>query len=144
MWNQPLSFDPADGRIDEGIVLFNQREFFACHDVFEDFWSEIAGPDRVFFQGLIHAAVCLFHFEGDNLAGARKMYSSFRMYVGDFAPVFVGIDVERLLSDMEFCFRELAAVQSGYPTGLKLQAERIPAIHRQWPEPVSARQEPSE
>ena len=28
-----------DSRIDEGISLFNAAEYFACHDVLEDFWG---------------------------------------------------------------------------------------------------------
>lgn len=142
MWNQPLSFNPDDARIDAGIDLFNRQEFFPCHDVFEDLWSEIVGPDRIFFQGLIHAAVCLYHFEGDNLTGARKMYSSFRSYISEFEPVFVGIEAARLALDMEFCFQELLAVHSGYPTGLKLPVDRVPQIHRTWPPPRSGPKPP--
>ena len=127
-----MSFDPSDDRIDAGIRLFNCGEFFECHDIFEDFWSELVGPEKPFFQGLIHAAVCLFHFEGGNLSGARKMYGSFRIYTAEFAPTFVGIDVARLHQDMEYCFEELLAVTSGYPTGLTLRPDRIPQIHRDW------------
>lgn len=126
--NQTMSFDPHDPRIAAGIRLFNEREFFPCHDVFEDLWSELVGPEKPFFQGLIHAAVCLYHFEGDNLSGARKMYSSFVAYVADFAPVFCDIDVQKLLSDMEYCFAQLLAVSGGYPHGLKLNPDRIPII----------------
>jgi len=125
-----MTFDPLDPRIDEGITLFNQQDFFPCHDVFEDFWSELTGPEKTFFQGLIHASVCLFHFEGGNLSGARKMYSSFRLYVAEFAPEFCGIQVQQLMEDMEFCFEDLLAVSSGYPHGLTLNPERIPQIQR--------------
>ena len=123
-------FDPKDPRIQEGVDLFNAQEFFACHDVFEDLWSELTGPERPFFQGLIHAAVCLFHFEGRNLTGARKMYHSFQLYVAEFLPSFCGIDVERLLLDMEQCFAELLQHDSGYPRGVELDPDRIPRIHR--------------
>lgn len=125
-----VSFDPTDPRIDEGICLFNKQEFFACHDVFEDFWSELIGPEKTFFQGLIHAAVCLFHFEGGNAGGARRMYGSCNRYLQTFEPDFCGIDVTRLLTDLTFCFEELLAVKHGYPHGLKLRDERIPIIHR--------------
>lgn len=125
-----MDFDFEDPRIQKGIHLFNERDFFACHDIFEEIWSELIGPERRFFQGMIHAAVSLFHFEGSNLSGARKMYSSFNAYIGDFTPAFCGIDVFRLQRDMEFCFEELLAVSSGYPHGLQLRNERIPAIHK--------------
>ena len=52
-----------DPRIDDGIRLFNAGEFFACHDVLEDFWGEQTCAEKPFFQGLIQAAVALFHFE---------------------------------------------------------------------------------
>jgi len=123
-------FDPTDPRIQEGIALFNAREFFACHDVLEDLWTELTGPERPFFQGLIHAAdLCLFHFEGGNLTGARRMYHSFQIYVADFLPSFCGVDVERLLLDMESCFAELLQHSSGYPHGVELDDSRIPEIH---------------
>lgn len=124
-----VSFDPADPRIADGIRLFNEREFFECHDVFEEVWSEIVGPDKTFFQGLIHAAVCLHHFEEGNLGGARKMYGTCTAYLQTFEPAFCGVDVSRLLTDLEFCFEELLAARQGYPHGLTLPEERIPQIH---------------
>ena len=125
-----MPFDPADPRIEEGIRLFNEQEFYECHDVFEDFWSELVGPEKTFFHGLIHAAVCLFHFEGGNLGGARKMYGTCVAYLQTFEPEFCGVDVSRLLSDLEFCFEELLAAKNGYPHGLTLTADRIPIIRR--------------
>lgn len=122
------TFDPADPRIAEGIRLFNESEFFECHDVFEDFWSEQNVPEKSFFQGMIHAAVCLHHFEEENLTGARKMFGSFLRYVSPFAPRFSGIDVQRLMDDMESCFAELLAVSSGYPHGIVLDRQRLPQI----------------
>ena len=125
-----MNFDSTDPRIDDGVRLFNAREFFECHGVFEDFWSELAGPEKMFFHGLIHAAVCLFHFEGGNLGGARKMYGSCVACLQSFAPEFCGIHVTILLSDLQFCFEELLAANNGYPHGLTLRSERIPVIRR--------------
>lgn len=125
-----MSFDPSDPRIDEGIRLFNEQAYFECHDVFEDFWSELVGTEKKFFQGLIHAAVCLFHFEGGNLSGARKMYHSFSMYVGAYPADFCDIDLVRLMTEMETCFAELLAAKNGYPRGVELNQQKIPQIHR--------------
>ena len=122
--------DPNDPRIEEGIRLFNDREFFECHDVFEDFWSELVGPEKKFFQGLIHAAVSLFHFEGGNYGGAQRMYRSCTTYLCPFEPTFARIDVTRLLSELRSCFAQLLATRNSYPHGLKLQADLIPIIHR--------------
>lgn len=130
-----MTFDPSDPRISDGIRLFNEREFFECHDVFEEVWSEIVGPQKTFFQGLIHAAVCLHHFEEGNLGGARKMYGSCVAYLQSFEPELCGIDISRLLTDLEFCFEELLAARNGYPHGLTLREERIPRIHQTQQQP---------
>ena len=58
----------------EGIRLFNEEEFFECHDVLEELWAETLGEDKKFLQGLIQASVALFHFGNENLGGARKLY----------------------------------------------------------------------
>lgn len=123
-----MTFNPRDPRVEEGIRLFNQREFFDCHDVFEDLWTELTGPERPFFQGLIHAAVALFHFEGGNLGGARKMVRSCLAYLGPFSPDFHGIDVARLMTDLEHCFAELCQPHQSYPSHLSLDSSRIPVI----------------
>jgi predicted metal-dependent hydrolase len=58
----------------EGLRLFNEEDFFECHEVFEELWSESQGDDRKFLQGMIQAAVALFHFGNENFGGAKKLY----------------------------------------------------------------------
>jgi hypothetical protein len=120
--------NPADPRLSEGLRLFNEREFFASHDVWEDLWSELHGSDKSFVQGLIHAAVALFHFEGGNLGGALKMYRSCRVYLSPFLPCRAGLDLVRLLSDLSDCFAELDQAHQSYPAHLSLNPERIPVL----------------
>lgn len=118
-----------DPRFQEAIDLFNAREFFACHDVLEEIWGEtLAG--REFYQGLIHAAVALFHFGEGNLGGARKMAGSAIRYLEPFQPACRGVDVERLIGDFRACFAELLAPHTAYPAGLILDEQRIPRIHQ--------------
>jgi hypothetical protein len=123
--------DFNDPRIDEGIQLFNDGEFFACHDVLEDFWGELVCPEKKFFQGLIQAAVALHHFEEGNLGGARRMSLSARAYMSSYAPTLGGIDVDRLLNDLDVCFHELCQPHAAYPDHIRLERSLIPKIHRQ-------------
>ena len=122
--------DFSDPRIDEGIRLFNEGEYFACHDVFEDFWTEQTCPEKPLFQGLIQAAVAMFHFEEGNLGGARRMSLSSRVYLSPFAPRTGGIDVKGLLDQLEHCFHELWKDHDSYPSHIQLDPERIPKIQR--------------
>jgi uncharacterized protein len=121
--------DQEDPRFEEAIELFNAREFFACHDVLEEIWSE-ASEGREFYQGLIHAAVALFHFGEGNLGGARKMAASTIRYLTPYRTGRCGVDVAALLDDFAACFCELLGPHSQYPAGLQLDVARIPVIRR--------------
>ncbi|QDT52829.1 hypothetical protein Pan44_08420 [Caulifigura coniformis] len=117
-----------DPRLIEAVRLFNRREFFACHDVLEEVWSETIGPGRDFYQGLIHAAVALHHFAEGNFGGARKMYFSAVRYLTASPPGQCFVDLPRLLADLRVAFAPLLAARD-YPTGLSLHEEQIPVLH---------------
>lgn len=112
----------------EGVRLFNQREFFACHDALEEVWDQTLGADRSFYQGLIHAAVALHHFEEGNLTGARKMYDSCLRYLRTYGNEHLGLDLHRLRTDMRRCFEDLLVNTGEYPAGVTLDADRVPTL----------------
>jgi predicted metal-dependent hydrolase len=117
----------------EGVRLFNEREFFACHDVLEELWSDVLGPEREFYQGLIQAAVALFHFGEGNLGGARKLCGSASRYLEPYRPKYLGLDVDRFLADFRRCFDELLACGPDWPTGLVFDERLVPTIELQLP-----------
>ena len=121
----------CDSRYLAGIRLFNAREFFACHDELEEVWGETLGADRQFYQGLIHAAVALHHFEEGNLGGARKMYGSARKYLEPYVPSHKGIDLDAFLVRLKECFADLLIATGEYPAGVTLDRDRIPTISLQ-------------
>ena len=43
----------------QGIAYFNACEFFEAHEVWEDLWKSYSGDLRLFYKGLIQAAVAL-------------------------------------------------------------------------------------
>jgi predicted metal-dependent hydrolase len=121
----------------EGIRLFNEEDFFECHEVLEELWSETLGDEKRFYQGLIQAAVALFHFGNENLGGARKLYESARAKLDPYRPAYQGLDVEKFLAEMKYCFQELLESAQMYPAGVELSDDRIPTIQ------LSGREEPS-
>jgi predicted metal-dependent hydrolase len=112
----------------EGIRLFNEEEFFECHEVLEELWQETLGKEKKFYQGLIQAAVALFHFGNENLGGARKLYEAMREKLDPYRPVFQGLDVDKFLGEMKYCFQELLEAAQTYPAGVELSDDRIPTI----------------
>ena len=93
----------------KGIAYFNACEFFEAHEVWEDLWKSYIGPLRLFYKGLIQAAVALHHFGNGNIRGARKVYGSSRGYVSQYGPRCEGLDVEKFLAEFDACFAEVAA-----------------------------------
>jgi len=112
----------------EGLRLFNEEEFYECHDVIEELWAETPGEEKKFLQGLIQAAVALFHFGNENLGGARKLYNTSRGYLETYPDGYWGIELKTFLADFEHCFQELIEATDRYPAGVRLRDERIPRI----------------
>jgi predicted metal-dependent hydrolase len=125
------SMDEYPEKYLEGIRLFNDQDFFECHEVLEELWSETIGAEKKFYQGLIQAAVALFHFGNENLGGARKVYESSRVNLASYGSLFQGLDLELFRGQMEYCFQDLLRADQGYPTGVELQEDRIPTIQLQ-------------
>lgn len=70
-----------------GISLFNSRDFFDAHEIWEDVWRvEDNIDDRILLQGLIQAATSLHHFERRNFKGARQLYDSGRRLLEKIPP----------------------------------------------------------
>ena len=112
----------------EGLRLFNEEEFFECHDVLEELWSASTGAERKFIQGLIQASIALFHFGNENFGGAKKLYLSARKNLDPFGPEFMGILLGPFLQDFQNCFQELLDNTEAYPTTVVLRDELVPKI----------------
>lgn len=112
----------------EGIRLFNEEEFFDCHDVLEELWAESDGPEKKMIQGLIQAAISLFHFGNENFGGAKKLYITARKLLDQYEPDAMGLALAEFLVDYERCFRELLDNTEAYPTTVALQDELVPKI----------------
>ena len=62
----PSEYDPL---YLAGVLKFNECDYYECHEVWEELWTEYRGPARKFYQGLIQAAVALYHFGNGNFYG---------------------------------------------------------------------------
>jgi len=76
---------------ERGLALFNAGEFFACHEVWEELWLWSAGAEKLFYQGLIQAAVAILHAERGNLSGAASTWRKARAKLGALPAVHMGI-----------------------------------------------------
>jgi uncharacterized protein len=120
----------------KGIECFNECDFYESHEVWEELWTEYRGPSRKFYQGLIQAAVALYHFGNGNIRGARKLFNSTRDYLTPYCPKHLGLDLQKFLAEFERCFADVTASTEEFPT-IDLDPELIPEIHLDPPAEMS-------
>jgi predicted metal-dependent hydrolase len=106
-------------RLQHGILLFNQREFFECHEVLEEEWTPERDPRRLFLQSLIHMAVGLYHASRGNPVGASRQLRKGLRKLGGYLPGCEGIDTARLHQEMA---ETLGRIEAG-------ESFEVPRIH---------------
>jgi uncharacterized protein len=102
----------ADG-YHRGICLFNARDFYDAHEVWEDVWRESEGLEKRFLQGLIQAAVAFHHHSTGNVVGACSLMERGRKNLAACPQEFGGIHVNELLDSL---VQWRAALASGAAT----------------------------
>ena len=86
-----------------GIDLYNEGEFHAAHDAWEERWRDDAGPqEKLFLQGMIQAAVIFHHLEIGRRGAARRMYQlANEKFARLGAERFMSLDLREFLSQLE-------------------------------------------
>ncbi len=87
-----------------GVDLFNAKEFFDCHDAFEELWMEERGERRLFLQGLIQAAVGCHHLSNGNTSGAISQYTKSLDKLMKYSDDYMGLDIGTFRKEIERCF----------------------------------------
>ncbi len=64
---------PPPEKLTQALTLFQNGEFFECHEVLEDLWQPLPpGDEKTFYQGIIQVAVGRYHLKNGNMVGARN------------------------------------------------------------------------
>jgi len=96
----------------EGIELFNAGRFFECHDVWEEVWKRATSAEKLFFQGMIQAAVAILHAQRGNPRGARSTWAKARAKLAPLPAEHMGIALTELRDAVETF---VASVLGGHP-----------------------------
>lgn len=91
----------------KGIELFNQREFFECHEVIEEAWLAEQEPIRIMYQGILQLGVACYHIQNKNWRGAMKVLERGVAKTNRYAPECMGINLAQLLADAGAIRQEL-------------------------------------
>jgi len=79
-----------------GIDLFNEGRFFECHEAWEEIWKRSDGDTKLFYQGLIQAAVAILHAQRGNLEGAKSLYEKARAKLDPIPAHHLGVAVDEM------------------------------------------------
>lgn len=119
----PEARGPADlpPEVRRGLELFNEGQFHEAHEEIEESWKTYpkGHPTRVFFQGLIQAAVAMHHHRRGKPGPAVTMIERARTKLVTAPSTHFGIDVARLLRDLDRCeelFLDPESTEIDYPS----------------------------
>jgi len=97
------------------IALFNNGDYYACHDTLEEIWHNAWQSDRAFYQGILQVAVGLYHLKNQNWHGATILLGEGTSRLPAYLPDYQSIDVESLL---EASLQILRTTQIGGKEGM--------------------------
>ena len=101
--DEPASISDLDMALGKAALLFNHWCFFEVHEVLEPVWMEEVGDVKRFLQGLIQAAVALYHLGRGNVAGARSLLAEGLTKLSPHRPSFIGVELEEFVAGLEAC-----------------------------------------
>ena len=87
--------------LQDGINFFNAGRYFEAHENWEDLWRLAGGPLRLFYQGLVQAAVGLHHLSQGNLNGATAQLQKSLSKLEQYPDRFCQIDNQKLIADLK-------------------------------------------
>jgi predicted metal-dependent hydrolase len=113
----------------DGIHLFNEKEFFEAHEVWEDAWHMAYGTKFEFYQGMIQCAVALEHYRRQNPRGVLSLFESYNRHFKDVPDVFMGLEVKKFLEQMRAVLEPVLIAKPVPERGqIELDASRAPII----------------
>jgi predicted metal-dependent hydrolase len=113
MTSPPWPHEPSlliDERIVHAMHLFNEGEWYAAHDGFEELWHEALGDERQVFQGIIQIAVAEHHHLNGNLRGSLLLLAEGLHHLQQSPTNTLGFDLAFLQSIVQ---ERLSCLQSG-------------------------------
>jgi len=93
----------------EYVELFNDREFYDCHEVLEELWLDYEGPARRYYQGLIHLASAYLLLMRGKMRGCRARFESTLAYFQDYPDEYLQLNLAPLRENVKLWLARLEA-----------------------------------
>jgi sugar phosphate isomerase/epimerase/predicted metal-dependent hydrolase len=96
----PCDGTPPPGLL-EGIQLFNDGDYYECHEAIEHEWHAETGPIRRLYQGILQIGVGFLHARRGNHTGALLLLADGIEKTAEFGSVCLGIETGRLAAESQ-------------------------------------------
>lgn len=96
--------------------MYNNGEYYECHEILEDIWRAEPDDVRFLYQGILQIGVAFHHLGNDNWRGATGLLTGGIEKVSRYLPACMGVDTERLVREAQACLdllHELGAENVG-------------------------------
>ena len=77
---------------EDGVRLFNEREFWHAHEAWEELWLHASGDEKIFLQGLIQLAAAYHHVQRGTFRGGVRLFDAALRKLERFENGHDGID----------------------------------------------------
>ncbi|MEM7110974.1 MAG: DUF309 domain-containing protein [Chloroflexota bacterium] len=99
---------PLPPLVVEGINLFNQGEFYKCHDALEEAWKQDRSVGRDLYRAILQIGIAYFQIGRGNYRGGLKMLLRVRQWLDPLPPTCRGINIAKLRTDSQAVQEALA------------------------------------
>ena len=88
--------EPLAALARDGIALFNQGEYYKCHDALEAAWMQDKSPARELYRGILQVGIAYYQIQRGNYRGALKMLLRLRQWLDPLPAVCRGVHIAKL------------------------------------------------
>lgn len=87
--------------------MYNNGEYYECHEILEDIWRAEEDDVRFLYQGILQIGVAFHHLRNDNWRGATGLLTGGIEKVSRYLPACMGVDTNRLVREAQACLDAL-------------------------------------
>ena len=93
--------EPLSALAIEGIELFNDGQYYECHEALEHAWMADKGAGRELYRGMLQVGIAYLQIERGNYRGAVKMLLRVRQWLDPLPATCRGVDIVHLRRNVQ-------------------------------------------
>lgn len=96
-----------------GIELFNQGQYYKCHDDLEEAWRQDESDGRDLYRGILQVGIALYQVQRGNYRGAIKMFLRVRQWLDPLPATCRGVNVAALRQNAQLIYEAVQSLGPG-------------------------------